>query len=75
MSTTKKRLNITLPEQLDRVLARIAKRDAVPQATKATQLLALALEIEEDVVLGVLAQERDTKSVKFVDHADVWNIQ
>ena len=33
------------------MLSRIAKRDNIPQATKAVYLLSIALEIEEDMVL------------------------
>lgn len=72
MSTTKKRINISLAPESERLLARIAKRDNVPEATKAAALLDLALEIEEDDALGLLANARDMKDTKYFSHADAW---
>jgi len=72
MATTKKRINISLPSGLDIMLSRIAKRDNIPQATKAVYLLSLALEIEEDMVLDKIAQERDMKNARFVNHKKAW---
>jgi len=72
MATTKKRLNITLSPQAEKLLASIAKRDNVPQATKAFELLTLALEMEEDAVLGSLAKARDTKDARYIAHNEVW---
>jgi hypothetical protein len=73
MATTKKRLNITLPAKLEQAISVIAKRDSVPAATKITELLKTAVEIEEDEVLLRLAQSRDTKSAKFIEHDEFWN--
>lgn len=72
MPTTKKRLNLALPSAMDTALAAIAKRDNMPQATKAIYLLAIALELEEDIVLDALASARDTKGVKFIPHDKAW---
>lgn len=72
MATIKKRINISLPSSLDIMLSRIAKRDNIPQATKAVYLLGIALEIEEDIVLDKLASERDTKATHFVTHKKAW---
>ncbi|OGI60788.1 hypothetical protein A2814_00115 [Candidatus Nomurabacteria bacterium RIFCSPHIGHO2_01_FULL_38_19] len=72
MATTKKRINISLSSDLDTMLSRIARRDNVPQATKAVYLLGLALEIEEDIVLDKIASERDTKNARFLNHKQAW---
>jgi len=72
MPTSKKRMNLSLPPDIDQALGRLAKRDRVPQATKALYLLRLALEIEEDDMLDALASERDTRRAKFVSHAQAW---
>ena len=72
MTTIKKRINISLPPNLDIMLSRIAKRDNVPQATKAVYLLSAALEIEEDIVLNKIARERDTKNARFLTHKQAW---
>ncbi len=73
MTTTKKRLNISLSRDLDSILSHIAKRDNMPEATKATLLLAIALEIEEDIVFDKIASERDTKDNRFVNHKKAWS--
>ena len=72
MSTTKKRINISMESDLEEMLSRIAKRDCVPQATKATELLRIALEIEEDQIWAQVAQKRDKKDARFVSHKKAW---
>ncbi|MBI5414058.1 hypothetical protein HZA38_00900 [Candidatus Peregrinibacteria bacterium] len=72
MPTTKKRLNITLSPELEYTIALLAKRDHVPLATKATELLKTAIEIDEDDILIQIAEERDTKNAKFVSHEEAW---
>jgi hypothetical protein len=72
MATTKKRINVTLPALLDEALMRIARRDSVPQATKAAELLTSALELEEDVIWDALATARAREKVKLVPHKKVW---
>ncbi len=74
MATTKNRLNISLSPELDAALALSAKRATVPRATKAAELLRLALDIEEDIMLDVLATSRETeKKAKYVDHDAAWS--
>lgn len=72
MATTKKRINISISKDTDKVLERLAKRDQMPQATKAEHLLSMALEFEEDEVLNEVAAKRDMKAAKFVSHAQAW---
>lgn len=72
MATTKKRINISIPEAMDTALELLAERDEVPQATKAVHLIQLALELDEDIVWDTLAQKRDTKNAKFVSHKKAW---
>jgi energy-converting hydrogenase A subunit M len=72
MATTKKRINISVSKEIDTVLSKLAKRDQVPQATKAEHLIQLALEIEEDQVLDVIARKRDTDKSIFVSHIKAW---
>ena len=72
MATLKKRLNISLAKALDSALGELALRDSVPVATKASQLLETALEIEEDVLWNNIAEKRDTKSATFVAHNNAW---
>ena len=72
MSTTKKRINISIPQDVEKMLGKLAKRDNMPQATVAAGLLRLALELEEDQVWGALAEKRDTKGARFVSHEKAW---
>jgi len=71
MPTTKTRINITADPATERALTLAAKRDRVPVATKAVQLLQLALEIEEDQIWAELALER-LKHGKFISHEEAW---
>jgi len=66
MSTTKSRINITLPDDVKKMLGILAKRDKMPMATKAERLLEMALEIEEDKVWEELASKRDTKDTVWI---------
>lgn len=50
----------------------LARRDDVPQATKAVHLIRLAVEMDEDEVFNKIAASRDKKKTKFVSHEDVW---
>ncbi|MCR4313872.1 MAG: hypothetical protein NUV84_01335 [Candidatus Uhrbacteria bacterium] len=72
MPTTKSRLNLSLPESMEAILTKLARRDAVPRAAKAVELLRVAMELEEDIVLSKLADLRDTKAAKFLTHEEVW---
>ena len=73
MSTTKERINITTSKETRAILKEIAKRDRVPLATKAAELIDLALEIEEDIALGILSEERlSQKNIRWVPGSSAW---
>ena len=72
MPTTKTRINVSLSSDVVRAIVSLAKRDQVPHATKAAELLRSALEIDEDVKLDIIASERDKKGAKFVSHISAW---
>ena len=72
MATTKKRINISVSKEMDAVLEKLAKRDQVPQATKAEHLIRLALEIEEDQALDAIARKRDVSGAVFISHERAW---
>lgn len=72
MPTTKKRINITLSEEMDKILIKLAKRDAVPTATKAIQLIKLGLEMEEDIYLNKVAEDAEKRTKKFYSHEEAW---
>ena len=72
MTTVKRRINVSIESDIEEMLKRVAKRDQVPQATKAAELLRIALEIEEDQVWASLAELRDKKSARFISHQKAW---
>ena len=73
MATLKKRINISVSNEVETAVAILAKRDQVPHATKAAELLELALEIEEDGYFSRLIEERTASNTKWILHsADIW---
>jgi hypothetical protein len=72
MSTTKSRLNISLPDDTKKALLDIAKRDQMPAATKAVRLMEIGMEIEEDEIWDKIAARRDNKGTVFHPHSTVF---
>jgi hypothetical protein len=72
MATTKYRINISLPEEVEEALVKLAKRDQMPTATKAKDLLEIALELEEDQVWNDIASHRDKMNAKFLSHSEAF---
>lgn len=72
MATTKTRINITADADIEAALLKAAKREGVPVAAKAAELLRMALELEEDLALASLADSRLAKPGRFVKHEAVW---
>lgn len=73
MPTIKRRINITTDQDVEKSLLAAAKRDQVPVAAKAAELIRLALEIEEDLALSVLAEGRlSNKKIKWLSHKEAW---
>ena len=73
MATTKDRINVSVSKEVRRALARLARRDEVPEATKAADLIEMALEIEEDLYFSKLAEQRLKGKVKWVRDSDrIW---
>lgn len=74
MPTKKRRLNITLNKDAAFYVKKIALRDDVPEATKASQLIELALEIEEDMYLSKISDDILEKSKgKTISHKEFWS--
>ena len=72
MTTTKRRLNITLSPDIEKIITYIAKRDCVPEATKVSELLKVSLAMEEDKVFSVLSDKRLKEKCKKVTHKEIW---
>lgn len=73
MATTKQRINITTNLDVEQALRQAAKRDGVPVATKASELLTIGLELEEDIALTAIATARTANSSEFVSHEQAWH--
>lgn len=73
MATEKARINITAEPEVEIALKKAALREDVPVATKAAELLAFALSLEEDIALGLLANRRRRAKAKYVSHKKAWS--
>lgn len=72
MPTTKRRINLTLPEDVENSLTLLSKQEKVPLARKALELLEEALEIHEDQYFAKLAMQRKGKNEKLISHERAW---
>lgn len=73
MPTAKTRINVSISDEINSALKKLALRDQVPTATKAERLLEVALEIEEDEVWNKIASLRDkTKITNYLYHKQAW---
>ncbi len=73
MATAKQRINVSLSTDMRKALSVLAKRDQVPQATKAAQLIREAIELEEDWVLSSIFDARfSQKNVTYLSHKQIW---
>lgn len=72
MPTQKHRINISVPDDVQRSLEALAVRDEKPVATMTLDLLQRAIELEEDRILQSVAESRETESQKSVSHDDAW---
>lgn len=72
MPILKKRINLSVTDNLHRVLVMLAARDSMPTATKARNLLLKALELEEDIALEEIVSQRDNKSARYISHRSIW---
>lgn len=72
MPTNKTRINITAEADVEKALTYAAKRDGVPVATKAAELIQIGLSLEEDAVLSSLADNRRFKKSSLINHDKAW---
>lgn len=73
MATTKERINISLKRDTREALQYMAKRDQMPLASKAAELLDVMIDIEEDRYFSKLADERlKNNKGKWLSHEAVW---
>jgi len=69
------RINVLLNEQVYLTVRFLAKKDGVSISNKASDLIKEALEIEEDLILADLAdnRERTLDDMPTLSHDDVWS--
>lgn len=72
MTTLKRRLNITLTPEVEKLVSHMAKRDKVPEATKISELLKISLMLEEDKAFSLLGEQRLSEKTKKLSHEEVW---
>lgn len=75
MPTDKPRINMTLPDELYRLLKKIADAENIPLGTKAVELLSRLLKADEaeDIALSHIADTRLGDERAFIpDTDDAW---
>ena len=74
MPTQNPRINIVLEDALYKNVQLLAEKDNVSLSAKVRDLLKVALEIQEDVVLSAMAEEREESwhESEAMSHDDVW---
>ena len=77
MATTKTRINISVSKTTRDILRALAKRDELPVATKAGDLIEEALELEEDRALEAIIQRRlkTRKKGRSYSHKEAWSLK
>jgi len=72
MPTIKQRINITPDTDMEFSLRNAAKRDKMSISSKAVQLIRFALELEEDLYFGKIAEKRSKEKVTYISHERAW---
>ncbi|MFN8543766.1 MAG: hypothetical protein U0807_06125 [Candidatus Binatia bacterium] len=72
MPTAKKRINISVDDDVYEALERLSEVRKQPVAGVSLSLIEQALEYQEDVYFSRIADERLSRRQKRVSHADAW---
>jgi predicted DNA-binding protein len=72
MPTAKKRINITLTDEVYDALGRLADERGQPVAGVGARLIEEALEYQEDVYFSRVADERLGRKEKRIAHGKAW---
>lgn len=73
MPTAKKRINITVDDDVYEALERLSKKRSEPMAGVGLDLIQEALEYQEDLHFSRIADERLSKKEKRIPHAKAWD--
>ncbi len=72
MPTAKKRINLTLENELYRSLERLSKKEHKSLSSVSLRLIEKAIELEEDLYFSTEADKRLEKKEKRISHSDAW---
>lgn len=73
MPTAKKRINLTVEDELFENLKNLAKKEKSSIASLSHALLERALELREDMYFSKVGEERLTPKAKTISHKDIWD--
>lgn len=73
MPTAKKRINITVEDEIFESLNKLAKREKASVASISHLLLEKALELQEDFYFSRVGEERISKKFKRLSHDKIWD--
>lgn len=74
MPTSNPRINVVLEKPIYKSIERLAKRDGVSLSLKVRDLVKEAIEIEEDIALTKIAENREKSftKAKALTHSEIW---
>ncbi len=72
MATINPRINITVSDEIQYTLNKLAKKLSKPVAAVARDLLESALERHEDTIWAQMADERARTATKYLTHEEFW---
>ncbi|MGE3756596.1 MAG: hypothetical protein AB7H97_02515 [Pseudobdellovibrionaceae bacterium] len=73
MPTVKKRINMTVEDDIFESLHKIAKKEKTSVASISNLLLEKALELQEDFYFSRVGESRIAKKFKKLSHEDIWD--
>ncbi len=73
MPTAKKRINLTVEDNIFESLNKIAKREKTSVSSISHILIEKALELQEDFYFSRIGEKRLLKSSKRLSHDEVWD--
>ena len=73
MPTVKRRINITVDDDLYRSLNKLSKKEKSSLSSVSLRLIEKAVELEEDLYFSRIADERLSKNQKRVPHDKAWD--
>ena len=73
MPTAKKRINLTVEDDIFESLNKIAKKEKTSVASISHLLLERALDLQEDFYFSRVSENRLSKKEKRLSHEDIWD--